>query len=69
MAPRVSENFVASVESAARQMEVHAPIGAGAPGGASVTREAVLRELLDDSHARLRDLQRSLESLKDYLTI
>jgi hypothetical protein len=50
-------------------MEVPAATGAAAPGGAPITHEAVLRELLDDSHARLRDLQRSLESLKDYLTI
>lgn len=32
------------------------------------SRETVLRELLDDSHARLRELRRALQAVKDALT-
>jgi hypothetical protein len=32
------------------------------------SREAVLRELLDDAHARLRELRRGLQAVKDLLT-
>jgi hypothetical protein len=35
----------------------------------AATEEQVLRALLDDSHARLRELQRSLQKLKDFLTL
>ena len=70
MAPEAPDNFVALIEDAAVQMKRQgAPRTPSLPGDSLPGTEAVLRELLDDSHQRLRELSRSLHGLKDYLTL
>jgi hypothetical protein len=69
MATQLPESFTATIDEAARQIARPRRIETASPqDDTCLTKEAVLRELLDDSHARLRELGRSLERLKDYLS-